>query len=193
LAGWSGLVVAVGAVLWVAFREHSSTGLSIALGAVFGAVLIWVTLFRPRVTAYPEDLLMHGSVSDTVVPYALIDRVSLGQTLNIWVRGKRHVCTGIGGSATRDMREQVRLRGQGGLFAVNRVTQIAGAGDEVTAQRAAISYHDFVVTRISELVARAKARPAPEDGPPRVRRQWAWPELAALLVTGAAFVLSLVL
>jgi hypothetical protein len=57
-----------------------------------------------------------------------------------------------------------------------------------------MSYQTFVVTRIEELVENARKERRPEGAPDdRVRKSWAWPEVAGLVVTGAAFVAALFL
>jgi hypothetical protein len=54
-----------------------------------------------------------------------------------------------------------------------------------------MSYHEFVMVKINELLV---AHPRPADGErPPVRRAYAVPEVAALLVTGAAFLVSVFL
>jgi len=55
----------------------------------------------------------------------------------------------------------------------------------------AMTYPDFVETRISGLAEDARRRGL--DAGDGARHHWAWPEIAALAVTGAAFVVSLLL
>ena len=54
-----------------------------------------------------------------------------------------------------------------------------------------MTYEKFVVTRIDELVDQAK-KAQPEGAPDgeRTVRLWAWPEVAGLVVSGVAFVVS---
>jgi hypothetical protein len=57
-----------------------------------------------------------------------------------------------------------------------------------------MSYHTFVVTRIEELVDQAKRELRRSGGSTegeRVRRPYAVPEIVGLVVTGLAFVVSL--
>lgn len=188
--GWSGLALAAGAFVWVALNEHSSSGLRIGLGALFGAVVIWTTQLRPRVTAYPRALLMHGSVRDTYVPYAAIDEVTMGQTLNVWAGGRRYMCVGIGKSVGYEMRQRVRAQGSGSGFGANRGYQFlvrAEAGE----REPKMSYHNFVLTRIRDLVARTHQQREPDGRHPPVRQSYAVPEIVGLVVTGGAFLFSL--
>ncbi len=184
--GAVGLALAGVAAVWAAVSVHTVTGLRIGAGALFFGVLVWLTQLRPRVTAYPSHLLLRGTVRDTEVPYAAIDEVTMGQTLNVWAGGRRYVCIGIGKSLGAEARQRVRSSGQGGLFGSHRM---AGFGGAPAAPRA-MSYHSFVLARIDELVAGSRSGRGGDDVPP-VRHRYAVPELAALLVTGAGFVLAL--
>lgn len=185
VAGWSGLVLVAVVVGYCALAEHSQLGLRVVLGAAFGGVLTWVTQLRPRVTAYPDTLLMHGSLSDVTIPYVLVDEVTMGQTLNVWAGGRRYVCVGIGRSLGYEVRQKFRSQRSGGLLGESRAAEFG-----VDATRSGPTYQSFVLTRILDLVAEAHrlGSPSPE---PEVHKQYAVPELVALAVTGAAFVLSL--
>lgn len=183
--GWAGLALAVGAAVWMAVSVHSVGGLRVGVGAVFMGVVVWVTQVRPRVTAYPSTLLMRGSLRDTWVPYVLIDEVTMGQTLNVWVGRRRYVCIGIGRSIGADTRQKMRASGQG-LFGTHKLASLGGA----PAPQRAMSYHSFVLTRITDLVAAARRHRDP-DHLPEVRHSFAVPELAALVVSGLAFVVTL--
>jgi hypothetical protein len=188
-AGWTGIALALIAIGYVGFTQHTANGLRLACGAAFVAVLVWSTQLRPRVTAGPGELRLHGSLRDTFVPYEAIDDVSMGQTLNVWVDGRRYVCVGIGRPIGYEMRQRVRSRGQGGLLAGNRRYDF-DAADTVESRDSATTYASFVLDRITDLVAAARkdGRPA---SPPQVRREYAVPEVVGLVVTGAAFLASL--
>ena len=139
--GWSGVVLAVGTVVYVLVNEHNRFGLQLGLAAAFAGVVVWVTQLRPRVTAYPDTLLMQGSIRDTHVPYVLIDEVAMAQTLNVWVGRKRYVCVGIGKSIGYDMRQRVRSQSGNTLFG-SRAYQFTGkpevGGDYATESLAVV-------------------------------------------------------
>ena len=188
--GWSGLTLAAGTIVYVLLNEHNRFGLQLGLAALFAGVAVWVTQLRPRVTAYPDTLLMQGSIRDTHVPYVLIDKVAMAQTLNVWVGRKRYVCVGIGrvhrlrDAAAGALAERQHAVRQPRL-PVHRQGRVGG-----TEQKS--SYQVYVLDRITDLVAASKARGL-EDAEPRVRQQYAVPEIAGLLVSGVAFALSLLL
>lgn len=187
-AGWCGLVLAAAVIVYAALTEHSTLGLRLALGAALAGVLVWVTQLRPRVTALPDALLMHGSISDVTIPYVLVDEVTMGQTLNVWAGGRRYVCVGIGRSLGYDVRQKFRAQRSGGLLGENRA---AGFGAEAT-RLTGPTYQSFVLSRILDLVAQARRGGAPSSEP-EVRKVYAVPELVGLAVTAAAFLVSLML
>lgn len=185
--GYAGLVAAALALGYVVLYVHTMTGLRVALGAVFFGLVTWVTQLRPRATAYPRHVVLKNSVRDAHVPLAAVDEVALGQTLNLWVGDQRYVCIGIGQSIREDLK--ARRRKQDITGGGSRLTQLTLMAERASTDERAMSYQTFVVTRIEELVDKAKREPA--AGPVRpARHVVAWPEVVALAVTGLVFVLS---
>ena len=192
VVGWLGIAVAVGMIVYVSVAVHSRQGLQVGLGALFALVLVWVTQLRPRVTAYPRHLLLKGSVRDVAVPYVAVDELTMGQTLNVWVRGRRYVCIGIGKPLGYDVRQRMRAHNQGGVLGTNRVVDPSGRSD-FRSRAPDLSYESFVMTRLGDLVAEARAeqRAAAVPADASVRPAYAVPEIVALVVTGLAFLASL--
>ena len=176
LLGVAGLVVAGLVVALAALTDHSVVGLRTALGAALVALLIWMVLLRPRVTAYADTLVLRNMTTDVHIPLAAIDDVAVRHVLNVWVDDERYTCAGIG----RSTRSMVRSSGGGPRGA---------AGAEVSSGNR--DYVTFVETSIEEL-ARTARRDAGED-PGTVRRRWAVPELVAAGVLVVALALSFVL
>ena len=192
--GIAGLLVAALALGYVVLNVHTVVGLRIGLGAVFGAVVVWVSQLRPRVTAYTRDLHLKGSVRDVRVPYVLIDEVTMAQTLNVWVGDRRYVCIGIGRSLGSDIRQRAKKERHGSLLGSSRSHEFSEKAEVAAPDQTAMSYHTFVVTRIEELVDQAKRELRRSGGSTEgveVRKPYAVPEIVALAVTGLAFVASL--
>jgi hypothetical protein len=192
--GWAGVALAVFAVGYVVIGVHTLVGLRIALAAAFAGVLVWVSQLRPRVTAYTRSLKLQGSVRDTLLPYLLIDEVTMGQTLNVWVGERRYVCIGIGRSLVSDMRQRGKAARQGSLAGKSRSREFSDKADVAAPDQTAMSYQTFVVTRIEELVDQAKRelrRRGDSTEGLAVTRPYAVPEIVALTATGVAFVVSL--
>lgn len=187
--GYAGVAVALFTIGYVAVAAHSQTGLRIALGAAFFGVVVWVTQIRPRATAYRRHVVLKNALSDTHVPLAHVDDVVMGQTLNIWVGEQRYVCIGIGHSLREDIKS--RRRRDAGSLGTSRFSELTLMADRASNDERASTYQTFVVTRLAELVEQAKKEPAPAPEAPR--HVWAWPEVAALGVTGLAFVVSLLI
>lgn len=189
LTGYVGLALVLFAIGYVALAVHSLTGLRVALGAAFFGVVVWATQVRPRATAYPRHVVLKNAVRDTHVPLAQVDEVAMGQTLNLWVGDRRFVCIGIGHSLREDVK--ARRRRDESTLGTSRMSELTLLAERASNEERASTYQTFVLTRLVELVEQAKKQPAP--GPEAPRQVWAWPELAALVVTGGAFAVSLVL
>src|SRR3954464_8040439 len=149
--GWSGRALASGVMLWLLFNEHSVGGLQLGLVAVLAARAIWVPQLRPRVTACPGLLVLYGSLRDTYIPYVAIDELSMGQTLNVWVGGRRYVCIGIGKSLGYEMRQRVRGQGTESLTGGNRSYGFSGQ-PTVGGSEHRVSYPVFVLSRLDDLI-----------------------------------------
>jgi hypothetical protein len=197
LTGYAGLALAAFAAVYVVVAVHTVTGLRVALGALFAAVVIWVSQLRPRATAYAERLVLKGALKDTHVPYVAIDEVTVTQMLNVFVGDHRYVCVGIGSSLGSDIRQRAKKQRQSSLLESgrSRTREFAEKAEMAAPDQTAMSYPTFVVTRIEELVDHAKrdARRDGKSGRAEVRQRPAVPEVVALAVTGIAFVVSLLL
>ena len=192
--GVVGLLIATFTLGYVVLSVHTTVGLRLGLGAVFGAVVVWVSQLRPRVTAYTRDLHLKGSLRDARVPYVLIDEVTMAQTLNVWVGGRRFMCIGIGKSLGSDIRQRAKKERQGSLLGTSRSREFSERAEVAAPDQTAMSYHTFVVTRIEELVDQAKRelrRRGESTEGLAVTRPYAVPEIVALTATGVAFVVSL--
>jgi hypothetical protein len=194
-AGYAGLAMALFAIGYCAFAVHTVVGLRVALFALFAMVVIWVSQLRPRATAYADWLVLHGSVHDVRIPYRAVEHVSVTQMLNVWAHGKRYVCVGIGKGIAAESRERAkklreRDKLQSGLRA-GRSREFSEMAEAAAPEQTAMSYHTFVVTKIEELVDRAKRSSVSEGDAPAVTKHLAVPEVVALVVTGAAALVSL--
>ena len=192
--GYAGMALAAFALVYCVLFVHTVVGLRVALAAVLAAVVIWVAMLRPRVTAYAEELLLRGSLHDTRIPYLAIEDVTITQMMNVFAAGKRYVCVGIGKGIVSDVRQrakQERAASKGDK--ASRWREFSEKAERASLDERAMSYHSFVTTRIDELVDQAKrdARRRGDDTIPPVRTTWARPEVAALVVTSVAFIVSL--
>lgn len=183
VSGYAGLAIAAAAVGYVAVVEPTLTGLKVALGALFFASLAWSVVLRPRVHVVGDRLVLRNAFRDTHVPLAAVEHVTLGQALTVWADGERHQCLGVSRSGRARMRAQRR----------QAAAAQHGAGEALSAAAA----HDFAretyaVRRLRELAEGARRDAGTGEGTTHpVRHTWAWPEVAAVAVTGTAFLLAL--
>ena len=180
--GLAGCALVIGVAMT---SEEHVIGLRVALGAVLVAVLIWLVLLRPRAAAYHDTLVLHGIVSDTTLPLARIDAAVVRHMLVVWIGNDQYTCAGI----ARSTRSMMKRRNRGvlsvvGLEQTDDRMGLAGAGGEIGTSG---DYATFVENRIEDL-----ARSARRDGRavPAVHRRWARVEIAALLLSGLAFLFS---
>lgn len=190
LVGWTGIAIAAGLVVFLALNVHTMAGLRIGLGLVFFAVLVWATQLRPRAAASPHSLHLRNSFRDTTIPLLLIDDAVVRRTLNVWVGDERYICIGIG-QPLRAM-VKVKTRGPSALLGFDRIESYTESSTPPMPDQSAMSYQSFVESRIAVLVEEAKRTHLRRHGGTapahlRPRHEWAWPELVALAVTGAAF------
>ena len=162
VTGYVGLAAAaVVLVLAVAARD-TGTALGVGIAACLAAVLVWVVLLRPALWATEDHLVMRGMFHTDHLPLGLITTVAVAQVLAVNAGGKRYVSPVVGYRA----REVLRAR---------RVPR-----ERERPQTAADSYPLFVEERIRHLAAEHRTLHGATDEP--VRRTWAWPEIAGVLV-----------
>jgi hypothetical protein len=143
---------------------------------VFG-VLVWAAMLRPRVWATREHLVMRNMLHTVSIPLAAIETVAVRQVLAVSAGDNRFVSPAVGKSWRQTLRsnkqaERDTATASYPVFVEERISQLA---DDARAQQGVRRFSD-------EQVALAAG----------VRRQWAWPEIAALAACVAAFVVTLV-
>jgi hypothetical protein len=186
-----GLVALGFVVVWVADMDVVPSWVPAV--ALLGAVVLYTSTVRPRVLVVGHDLVLRNMLTTTHLPLASIEELAVRQVMAVRAGGKRYVCSGVGrplrqamkGSAIQRAREEM-----GGLPA-----EAAKATVEP-----GMNYADFVEIRIQELVNEDRLRrgvnrfsPEADELATQVRRDVAWPEVAALVVTAALFVAAVVL
>lgn len=177
---------------YVVVDAHTLDGLRVATGALFVGVLVWLTLLRPRATAYRDVLRLQNSVRDVDVPLALVEDVHVGRMLTVWAGEERFVCVGVGAP----LRELARGR-KGGPGSLRGWDHLEEYSHQPTPPRQlpTASYAEFVEGQILALAEDARRRSgaqgtaqAPEPG-----HEWAWAGIVALAVTAVAFLVTLLL
>jgi hypothetical protein len=193
LVGTASLAVIIALVAYLALSEHNVGGLRLGAGLVLFGVLVWVTQLRPHAVVYAETLLLRNSVRDVRVPLTAIDGVTVGRMLSIWTEDGRFDCVGIG-KPLRKMTKN-KKRGPSALLGWDRLEAYTEESTPPLPDQTAMEYPDFVESRLVALVQDARRRERRDDDAPDPRPEqiWAWPEIAALSVTGLVFAISLLL
>jgi hypothetical protein len=189
VVGYASIVLLGAAVVVALVSEPNLVGVRVALGILLLMLLTWIALLRPRAEATRETLRLRNLVSDHHVPLARIDGVVVRQMLLVWVGPDRYACVGIGRSA-RQLMGNKRKRGPMAVLGIEQTDDRMGTGQSPQVDES-VDYASFVENRIEDL-ARSARRDLPDE-PAEVRREWARPEITALAVVGALFVLSLII
>jgi hypothetical protein len=159
-----GLAVAV--CVYAIVDGRGGFGAPVAWGAAFAAVVSYASLLRPAVRVDAGALVLRNMIDTNLIPLALIEEVVVRQVLVVRAAEKRYVSPAIGNSFFRTI-----------------LPKTAHGETELT-------YPDYVRDRILHLADGARRRAGSADLPP-VRRLWAWPEIAGLVVTALGFVVSI--
>ena len=178
-------IAVLGAIVIVAFL------VGWAAAALLGGALIWTSTIRPRVLVQGTELVLRNMVDTIRIPLAAIDEVAVRQVMAVRAGDRRYVCAGAG----RSMRQA--LRGSPS----QKARQEAGAftGEMAVAMEPGILYADFVENRVNELIRKDRHRlgigaytEEAAELAKQVRREWAWPEIAALAGTSLFLLVAIV-
>ncbi|WP_244929745.1 hypothetical protein [Nocardioides sp. W7] len=184
LLGWTGLVLAAVAVVGGLVEGPSW---SVVSGALAFAVLDWAALLKPRLIVSGRWLVLRNMLETIHLPLAAVEELAVRQVFAVRVGEKRYVSPAVG----RSFRQTLKSNRRG----ASADTAAAKTGTDLADQ----AYADFVEQRIRHLAAEARELEsvgrysAAQDAlAGEVRRVPAWLEIGLLVVTVAAFVVSLV-
>lgn len=173
---WGAIAILFGlAVAVVTTLDHD--GSVIVCAFLLFALLAYASMWRPRVGATGETLLLRGMYSTQSIPLASIDSIIITRTFAAHVIGRNYVSSAVG----RGLRESVQ-----------------GKKRPKDGSMPAMGYADLVETRLAALVADARQRHGVAQGSEeqsalaaQIRRTWAWPEMALSVVVALALVISI--
>lgn len=172
ISGYLGLVCA-GVVLVLAIVAWGGDRAPVvAVAALLGALLVWVALLRPALWVSRDHLVMRNMLHTDHVPLASITTVVVGQVLAVVAVDRRYTSPVVGYTARQTLRNR------------------AGMSRNREAPTAINTYQVFVEERIIHL---AQEHRELHGDAAKVRRTFAWPEIAALVVLVAGLVVTLAL
>ncbi len=162
------------------------------------ALIAWVVLIRPEVTAHRNGLLMRNMLRDTFLPWGVIKSCRVAQTLQIGTRDKVYHGLGVSKSARAASKERRQFRKQpiGPNAGMSRL-QFApenDLGDDETevnllAQERVIKSNFSHTEQRIETLVRERSRATEHQSPKVV---WDWLPIAGLAVAAACVVLAFV-
>ena len=140
-------------------------------------VVVWAAMLRPRLWVTTSDVVMRNMFSTVWVPLVAVEQVVVRQVVALKAGDQRFVSPSVGKSWRQTLKSSKEPK--------------PGATQ---------SYPAFVEERLHQLTEEARAKAgvkllsdeqlALADG---VRRSWAWPEIAVLVVTFVGFVVALII
>jgi len=196
----TGFVALTGLTVAIVFVV--ADGRSVGHWAVVAALVLlalgaWLTMVRPTVSAHDDHLLVRNALTDTTVPWHLVQSVEVRQVLV--VRTEAHTVHGI--AVGRSARQQLRQRRHGtggssvggGLSGPDgpgmRGSDSGGSGSSTDQERRG-DYASMVAQRLSNLIAMNRRQSMQL---PALDKQWRWPEVVAVVGVAVAFILLVVL
>jgi hypothetical protein len=189
IAVLGGLVALVFVAGWI--FDPSGVPLVVPAVALFGALVVYLSTVRPRVLVMDGDLVLRNMLSTVRLPLASVEEIAVRQVLAVRAGGKRYVCSGVG----RTLRQA--LKGSAMQRAREQMGGLQGEIAKASSMEPGIQYADFVEIRIQELVnedrtRRGVRRYSPESAAlaEHVRREPAYPELAALVALAVFIVVA---
>ena len=161
------LLMVAGALVFgaVASDAHYAAWVWPALALI--AVVVWCVILRPCIRLAPTALELRNALSTVQVQLGAVETIEVRQVARVRVGGRTLTCAGAG--RTRKV--------------IRRDTQLSGDAPVQDYSDGAL-LEQRVRHRAAELVELGEATD------PTIRRTWAWPEIAALVVTVAATVVA---
>jgi hypothetical protein len=186
--GWTGMAIGV-AIVVLDWTTGESAGPRIPLFGFALAGLSWVTLVRARASAHKYGLLLQNMLRDIAIPWPLIERCRVGQTLVVTTKeAESFHGLGVSRSARAQMREEYGTTSIlfGGRSAGNKVKQEAGPSF-ADGEFHGGSYTGYVESRIAGLASQGERGREPIAGRQPVV-SWALVPIAVLVVSVVALI-----
>ena len=198
--GLLGLVLCAGLALALALTETTHAAIAGILGCACAAVLVWMAMLRPSVSASSTELRLRTLFETVTLPIGSIDTVVVRRYLLVRAGGQKYICPAISRPLRKTVRNELRWSGQQFMQPGLSEERLSGGNLQTQVDQNDLSYPDFVEQRIGQLAANDRARRGIEDRSEeeyelggQVVRRTAWWELGLLAVLVVAFVLAIVL
>jgi hypothetical protein len=198
--GALGLLLCVFVAVVLVVYEATHVAIAGVLGCAFGAVLVWLAMLRPSVSASPTELRLRTLFENVTIPIGSIDTVIVRRYLLVRAGGRKYICPAISRPLRKTVRNELRWGGQQFMSPGISEEALGGGNLQTHVDQHELAYPDFVEQRIGQLAANDRARRGIEErseeeyelGSEAVRRV-AWLEVGALGVLAVAFAVALAL
>ncbi len=197
--GILGLLLCVFVAVVLVAYESPRIAVPGTVGCGFVALLVWLAMLRPGVSASTTDLTMRTLFETVSIPLASVDTVIVRRYLLVRSGGRKYICPAISRPLRRTVRNEMRWGGQQLMSPGVSEERIAGGSMKTDVKQPGVDYPDFVEQQIAALAANDRARRGIEERSEeeyelgsQVVRRTAWPELVALAVLAVAFVVAVI-
>jgi hypothetical protein len=210
-------LVALAVAIGVVMTDGLSLGRAAALaGVVLLALAVWLTMVRPAVHLYRDHLMVRNALTDTSVPWHLVESVEVRQVLVIRTEERLVHGLAVGRSARKQMRSarQDRKAGSagigggspGGTMFFGRIpffgrsssgsqwtpTDPAGKGPAPVFGGEGVRYVDYADAVVHRIDNMADAHRRESERLTSVDRRWRRWEALAVVAVAVAFVVLVV-
>jgi hypothetical protein len=202
VTGILGIVVCVAVAVALAVSEPPHVAVPGVLACAFVAVLVWLAMLRPSVSASDTELRLRTLFETVTIPLASVETVVVRRYLLVRSGGEKYICPAISRSLRKTVRAEMRWKPQQML---SPSASVESLGDGLTTrptvsqQEQDLAYADFVEQRIQQLADNDRSRLGIEARSEeeyalgeRVVRRVAWAELGLLAALAVAFVIAVV-
>lgn len=175
ITGVLGLIICIGIVVLGVVEYDEGFPAAGVWGALFGAVLLWSAMLRPRVRVTAAELRLRNMLTNISVPLAAIEQIVVRQVLSVRAGDNRYISSAVGKSWRQAIKsDKPREPGDPAPYPVLVEERLQHLAEEARTKAGITLMSD-------EQLELAK----------QARREWAWPEIVLLGFTALGLLVAL--
>jgi hypothetical protein len=175
ITGVLGLIICVGIIVLGVVEYDEGFPAAGVWGALFGAVLLWSAMLRPRVRVTAAELRLRNMLTNVSVPLASIEQIVVRQVLSVRAGDSRYISSAVGKSWRQAIKsDKPREPGDPAPYPVLVEERLQHLAEEART-KAGITLMSDEQLELAKLA----------------RREWAWPEIVLLGFTALGLLIAL--
>jgi hypothetical protein len=167
VVGWMGIALCTFVAVVLVVSESAHVAVPGVLACALAALLVWLAMLRPSVSASATELRLRTLARTVSIPMASIEVVVVRRYLLVRSGGRKYICPAIGRSLRKTVRTEMKWRPQQFMSpaaALERLEDGNGRGLATELKDPhELAYADFVEQRIERLAADDRARRGIEE------------------------------